>query len=94
MKEFSSIPKIELCAALGWSRPKLDRVLARHPDFPVRTRGTQRGGWQFDLPEVIAYLEQQWQRAPASAGTETAKARTDTGARQQSLFQPHEGEVL
>lgn len=52
----SGVGKKELCVALGWSRPKLDRRLLSDPAFPVLNRGDQSGGWQFDLVAVNAYL--------------------------------------
>jgi len=52
-----SIGKKELAAALGWSRPKLDRRLKTDPLFPILRQGTQRGGWEFDLASVLDHLE-------------------------------------
>ena len=53
------IGKTQLCAELGWSRPKLDRVLERDPRFPVAWRGgTGKGrAWGFDLDAVQDYLK-------------------------------------
>ncbi|MCW5760876.1 MAG: hypothetical protein KIS90_13990 [Phenylobacterium sp.] len=51
--------KKQLCEALGWSRMKLDRRLESDPIFPVVTRGTQAGGWEFDVDLVLAYLGAQ-----------------------------------
>ncbi|MBN3848360.1 hypothetical protein G3N58_16200 [Paraburkholderia sp. Ac-20342] len=53
---FTSIDKKQLCEALGWSRPRLDRRLAEDADFPVLRRGNRGGGWRFDLGAVIAHL--------------------------------------
>lgn len=50
------IGKKELAAALGWSRPRLDRRLNEDPHFPVHSRGGKGGGWEFDLALVLAYL--------------------------------------
>jgi phage terminase Nu1 subunit (DNA packaging protein) len=51
------VGKKQLCEELGgWSRMKLDRRLEADPDFPVETRGTQAGGWTFDVDAVKAYL--------------------------------------
>jgi hypothetical protein len=90
MRDFSNLSKAELSAALGWSRQKLDRVLERDSDFPVRTRGTQRGGWQFDLPAVIAHLEVQ-RRRDVDAGEDLrcsscAQPEDEKADAQQQLF--------
>lgn len=50
------VGKKELCAQLGWTRPKLDRRLDSDPNFPVRRRGSATGGWEFDIAAVDAYL--------------------------------------
>ncbi|MBR8234614.1 hypothetical protein K6W26_23090 [Burkholderia sp. AU42008] len=50
------IGKAALCAALGWTRPRLDRRLDGDGNFPVAKRGTRAGGWEFDLVAVRAYL--------------------------------------
>ncbi len=50
------IGKKELCARLGWSRPRLDRRLDEDPHFPVQSRGGKGGGWEFDADLVEAYL--------------------------------------
>jgi hypothetical protein len=59
MTDLSRLNKAELCYALSWSKPTLDRWINAYPDFPVRTLGTQGGGWEFDLPVVLAYLTRQ-----------------------------------
>jgi hypothetical protein len=51
-----TIGKAALCAALGWTRPRLDRRLDSDGSFPVAKRGTRAGGWEFDLTAVHAYL--------------------------------------
>jgi len=51
-----TIGKAALCAALGWTRPRLDRRLDSDGSFPVAKRGTRAGGWEFDLAAVRAYL--------------------------------------
>lgn len=56
MAALSPLTKAELCHAIGWSKPRLDRRLESDPNFPVRKRGTQAGGWEFDLAVVLAYL--------------------------------------
>lgn len=53
---FTSMGKKELCEALGWSRPRLDRRLAEDADFPVLQRGNRGGGWRFELATVIGHL--------------------------------------
>lgn len=55
-KKTSKVGKAELAQALRWSRPKLDRRLDEDPRFPVLKRGQRGGGWEFDLPAVLAYL--------------------------------------
>jgi hypothetical protein len=51
-----TVGKKELCAHLGWSRSRLDRVLERDPNFPVVSRGDQQGGWSFGTGAVDLYL--------------------------------------
>ena len=51
-----AIGKAALCAALGWTRPRLDRRLESDGNFPVAKRGTRAGGWEFDLAAVRSYL--------------------------------------
>lgn len=53
------VGKGELCALLGWSRPRLDRRLNTDRKFPVKKRGTAAGGWEFDAGKVMAYLGAQ-----------------------------------
>ncbi|WP_431276264.1 hypothetical protein ACQ858_08425 [Variovorax ureilyticus] len=55
----SAVGKAELAAALGWTRPRLDRRLENDASFPVRKRGTRAGGWEFDVDAVVAYLDGQ-----------------------------------
>lgn len=50
------VGKRELAQHLKWSRPTLDRRLLQDPMFPVRSRGSRAGGWEFDLAAVRAYL--------------------------------------
>ena len=50
------VGKADLCAALGWSRPRLDRRLESDAAFPVKTRGDRSGGWEFDLDAIEDYL--------------------------------------
>jgi phage terminase Nu1 subunit (DNA packaging protein) len=50
------VGKGELCALLGWSRPRLDRRLSTDAKFPVKKRGTAAGGWAFDTAKVLTYL--------------------------------------
>lgn len=52
----SVVGKKPLCEKLRWSRMRLDRRLEADPAFPVETRGTQAGGWAFDVEKVLAYL--------------------------------------
>ena len=56
MNEISILNKQELCNALNWSAPRLDRRLTSDPNFPVRKRGTRAGGWEFVLADVMAHL--------------------------------------
>jgi phage terminase Nu1 subunit (DNA packaging protein) len=60
----ATVGKKELCEALGWSRPKLDRRLNSDRSFPVVSRGDRGGGWKFDLHQVVAYLN----GAPSEVG--------------------------
>lgn len=66
------IGKKELAAALGWTRPKLDRRLLSDRLFPVKKRGDQSGGWQFDLAAVKAYLAGGTVEAPQPAAAPPA----------------------
>lgn len=59
----ATVGKKELAAALGWSRPTLDKRVKTDPNFPVVSRGDQSGGWHFHIPAVQAYLA----GAPAAA---------------------------
>lgn len=52
-----TVGKKELCVALGWSRPKLDKRLKTDPKFPIVSRGDQSGGWAFDPDAVNRYLD-------------------------------------
>ncbi|TAM50217.1 MAG: hypothetical protein EPN57_20570 [Paraburkholderia sp.] len=52
----ATIGKAALCAALCWTRPRLDRRLESDGSFPVAKRGTRAGGWEFDLAAVRTYL--------------------------------------
>ncbi len=65
------VGKRELAAALNWSRPTLDRRLLQDPTFPVRRRGSQAGGWEFELAAVHAYLNGV--RAPEPADDQPAE---------------------
>lgn len=49
--------KRELAEKLSLSVPTIDALLSRHGDeFPVRQRGSNGIPWEFDLPDVIAFL--------------------------------------
>lgn len=63
------IGKVELCAELGWSRPKLDRRLESDPHFPVVYRGGEGKGraWGFDLDAVLDYLQSFHEDEPRRA---------------------------
>ena len=83
----ATVGKRDLCAHLKWSRPTLDRRLERDPNFPVKTRGGQWGGWAFEIAAVEAYL-----RGAALQATDSPDISTPAG----ELFQPrreHEGEA-
>jgi hypothetical protein len=49
-----------LCAALGWTRPRLELRLESDPNFPIKRRGRLNGtgvnAWEFDIEAVKAYL--------------------------------------
>jgi len=71
-KPSAGLDKTELARAIGWSRPRLDRWIEQHEDFPVLKRGTQGGGWLFDLEVVETYLGIGG--APANARTFAARS--------------------
>lgn len=50
------VGKKQLCEILGWSRMRLDRRLDEDASFPIEARGTQAGGWQFDVAAVQAHV--------------------------------------
>lgn len=81
MADTSKLNKAELCAELGWSRPRLDRVLERESNFPVRTRGDSPDGWTFNLATVIQYLaagggaKQKGGRKPRTVDEDAAPAK-------------------
>jgi phage terminase Nu1 subunit (DNA packaging protein) len=58
IRDSKGIGKTQLCVELGWTRPKLDRILERDPHFPILWRGGEgRGrGWGFNLDTVQDYL--------------------------------------
>lgn len=67
------VGKKALCAALKWSRMKLDRRLDEDAAFPVLTRGNRAGGWAFDLDAVTAYLQPESEPVPAPEPGEPAR---------------------
>lgn len=69
-----TVGKKELVEALGWTRPKLDRRLESDAGFPVVTRGTKAGGWEFDLAAVRAYLDPEEAPPPPPRPTPTRPA--------------------
>lgn len=80
------VGKKALCEILGWSRMKLDRRLDEDEAFPVETRGTQAGGWAFDVDAVQAYLEPEEEREEVAEDLATPAglaARTEMTARQR-----------
>lgn len=90
------VGKKQLCGELGWSRMKLDRRLLDDGAFPVKTRGTQAGGWEFDLDAVRAYLqpdaiepedEPELAAPPPAAHTGEATARQRRDAAQAQLLE-------
>lgn len=95
MTEESPLDKAGLCLALGWSKPKLDRRLDGDANFPVRKRGTQAGGWEFDLSVVLAYLAAEPQKPrrpgrPSGAQQEAAEKTESPAARLPAVG--HRGE--
>jgi phage terminase Nu1 subunit (DNA packaging protein) len=68
----ATIGKAALAEALGWTRPKLDRRLESDARFPVVTRGTKAGGWEFDLAAVRTYLDPE---APPASPPRSARPR-------------------
>jgi phage terminase Nu1 subunit (DNA packaging protein) len=77
-KKVEAIGKRELAAALGWSRSRLDRRLDQDSRFPVRKRGNQAGGWEFDVAAVLAYLQQPAAPVAAPAPSRAAPVSTPT----------------
>lgn len=80
------VGKKQLCEALGWSRMKLDRRLDDDDMFPVVTRGTQSGGWEFDVDVVEAYLEPEIEREEVAEDLNSPAgiaARAELTARQR-----------
>lgn len=75
------IGKRELCKVLGWTRPRLDRRIEGDGNFPILKRGTQRGGWKFDIDAVFAYLGSK-EKSPKS-GSSGAAHFGETTARQR-----------
>lgn len=73
-----TIGKAALCAALGWTRPRLDRRLDSDGGFPVAKRGTRAGGWEFDLAAVRSYLGGE---PSADAPAEPAAAKPNSTVR-------------
>jgi phage terminase Nu1 subunit (DNA packaging protein) len=88
-KKTSPVGKAELAAAIGWTRPRLDRRLDQDPNFPVKKRGTRAGGWEFDLPAVLAYLAGAEAPAPAKAAKKS-KAEPKKAAPDAQVL-PYEG---
>lgn len=86
------VGKAELCAGLGWTRPRLDRRLESDGTFPVAKRGTRAGGWEFDLEIVRAYLGGAFHQPTATAAAEpakkVAKERKGDGARVDAREHP------
>lgn len=73
------VGKAELALLLGWSRPKLDRRLEGDPNFPVLTRGTKAGGWEFDPVAVKQYVDGE-SPAPAAEIAPAPKPRRGKSA--------------
>lgn len=63
--------KIELAEQLRCSRPTLDALMRRFPDFPVYRRGATGITWGFVLADVFAFLKAQ-KDAAARADAERA----------------------
>ena len=63
--------KLELAERLKCSRPTLDALLRRYPDFPVEQRGATGSAWQFKLVDVFAFLKAKKEEA-VRAGAERA----------------------
>jgi phage terminase Nu1 subunit (DNA packaging protein) len=80
------VTKLALCKALKWSRMRLERRLEADAAFPVVTRGTQAGGWSFDLDAVQAYLAPEEEREEVAEDLSTPAgqaARAELTARQR-----------
>lgn len=72
------VGKVKLAELLKWSPARLDRTLAKEPDFPVRTRGSRGIPWEFELHEVGEFLRGVEERQQSEdAVTRVAKERDD-----------------
>src|SRR4051812_31976705 len=50
------VGKKQLAERLGWARARPERRIEGDPNFPVKRRGDQSGGWEFDVAAVQSYL--------------------------------------
>jgi phage terminase Nu1 subunit (DNA packaging protein) len=65
------VNKRELARALKVSLPTLNELVERYPDFPVKARGSNGVGWEFELEIVIEFLRAK-DEAARQAETERA----------------------
>lgn len=80
------VGKKQLCEELGWSRSRLDRRLDEDEAFPVVSRGTQAGGWKFNVAAVREYLQPEEERDTLAEDLATPAglaARSEMTARQR-----------
>lgn len=104
------VGKKALCEeVLNWSRMRLERRLQADRNFPVRRKGTQAGGWEFEVDAVLAYLgasvndpedeEGETAAAPvrvAHQAEETARSRLNAAQAQlaEDKLRERRGELL
>lgn len=64
------VSKRELSKHLGCSKPTIDALIDRYPEFPIVARGSNGLAWRFDLAAVTAFLQA---RRAEEARTEAAR---------------------
>lgn len=72
------VSKAKLVSLLKWSPERLNRMLEREADFPVRSRGDRGVAWEFELHEVAAFIgRKEAEREREAAAVREAKQRDD-----------------
>jgi hypothetical protein len=69
----SLLGKSELASELGWTRPRLDRYLAAHADFPVAAPGAR--GPLYDVGQVRSFIARA-SKLPAAGGGRSPAVQT------------------